>query len=167
MTTLSNGQTLSSISGATGSWQYYKINVPTGQASLSVAMSGGTGDADLYVKFGAQPTASSYDYRPYLSGSNENVSVTNPAAGDWYIGLNGYAAYSGLSLSATYSGGTTGGGGAQQLLGNPGFETGTASPWTASTGIIDSSTTEAAHSGSWKAWLDGYGSAHTDSRISK
>ncbi|HKO57846.1 MAG TPA: Ig-like domain-containing protein [Thermoanaerobaculia bacterium] len=55
--------------------------------------------------------------------------------------------------------------GAQQLLGNPGFETGTASPWTATAGIIDNSASEAAHSGSWKAWLDGYGSAHTDSLL--
>jgi len=53
----------------------------------------------------------------------------------------------------------------QQLLGNPGFETGTASPWTATAGIIDNSTGEAAHSGSWKAWLDGYGSSHTDSLL--
>ena len=28
---------------------------------------------------------------------------------------------------------------------------------------LNSSTGEAAHSGSWKAWLDGYGAAHTDS----
>lgn len=47
-------------------------------------------------------------------------------------------------------------------LGNPGFETGTASPWTASSGVVDNSTAEAAHAGSWKAWLDGYGSTHTD-----
>ena len=51
----------------------------------------------------------------------------------------------------------------QQLLGNPGFETGTASPWTATSGVIDNSAGEAAHSGSWKAWLNGYGAAHTDS----
>jgi Zn-dependent metalloprotease len=49
-----------------------------------------------------------------------------------------------------------------QKLGNPGFETGTAAPWTASTGVIDNSTGEAAHSGSWKAWMDGYGTTHTD-----
>ncbi|MFI9063209.1 putative Ig domain-containing protein [Streptomyces sp. NPDC053429] len=48
-----------------------------------------------------------------------------------------------------------------QLLGNQGFETGTA-PWTASSGVIDNSSGEAAHSGSWKAWLNGYGSSHTD-----
>ncbi|MFJ5926985.1 putative Ig domain-containing protein [Kitasatospora sp. NPDC092948] len=51
---------------------------------------------------------------------------------------------------------------AGQLLGNAGFETGTAAPWSTSTGVVDNSTSEAAHSGSWKAWLDGYGSAHTD-----
>ncbi|WP_344441624.1 putative Ig domain-containing protein [Kitasatospora nipponensis] len=51
---------------------------------------------------------------------------------------------------------------AAQLLGNPGFETGSASPWTASSGVIDNSGSEPAHAGSWKAWLDGYGSAHTD-----
>ncbi|MFJ8310405.1 MULTISPECIES: putative Ig domain-containing protein [unclassified Streptomyces] len=49
-----------------------------------------------------------------------------------------------------------------QLLGNPGFETGSAAPWTATAGVIDNSSGEAAHSGSWKAWLDGYGSSHTD-----
>ena len=51
---------------------------------------------------------------------------------------------------------------AAQLLGNPGFETGTAAPWTATAGVIDNSTAEPAHSGSWKAWLDGYGTTHTD-----
>ncbi|MFF3981587.1 putative Ig domain-containing protein [Streptomyces sp. NPDC001828] len=60
---------------------------------------------------------------------------------------------------------TTSGGGctASQLLGNPGFETGSAAPWSATSGVVDNSSGEAAHSGSWKAWLDGYGSSHTDS----
>lgn len=49
-----------------------------------------------------------------------------------------------------------------QLLGNPGFETGTAAPWTASAGVIDSSASPGPRTGSWKAWLDGYGSSHTD-----
>jgi hypothetical protein len=48
------------------------------------------------------------------------------------------------------------------LLGNPGFETGTAAPWTASSGVVDNSTGEAAHAGAWKAWMDGYGRTHTD-----
>jgi subtilisin family serine protease len=49
-----------------------------------------------------------------------------------------------------------------QLLGNPGFETGTAAPWTATAGVIDSSASQPARTGAWKAWLDGYGTTHTD-----
>jgi hypothetical protein len=49
-----------------------------------------------------------------------------------------------------------------QKLGNPGFETGAAAPWTATAGVISDSAGEPAHTGTWKAWLDGYGVAHTD-----
>ncbi|MBM9505258.1 putative Ig domain-containing protein [Streptomyces sp. KK5PA1] len=64
----------------------------------------------------------------------------------------------------TWTVGSSGGTGCtpSQLLGNPGFETGTAAPWTASSGVVSNSSSEAAHSGSWKAWMDGYGSTHTD-----
>lgn len=61
-----------------------------------------------------------------------------------------------VSLTVTAGGGTT-----TQLLANPGFESGAVS-WTATSGVITNSTSEAAHTGSWKAWLDGYGTTHTD-----
>lgn len=69
--------------------------------------------------------------------------------------------------TATGTGGGTGGGGsgtctAAQLLGNPGFETGTASPWTASTSVISDNALEVPRTGTWFAWLDGFGYAHTD-----
>ena len=46
-------------------------------------------------------------------------------------------------------------------LANPGFESGNVS-WTASSGVITTDSGQAAHGGSYKAWLDGYGSSHTD-----
>jgi serine protease len=50
-----------------------------------------------------------------------------------------------------------------QLLGNPGFETGSAAPWTSTAGVINANGAgETSHSGSWYAWLDGYGTTHTD-----
>jgi hypothetical protein len=58
--------------------------------------------------------------------------------------------------------GTPSGCTAAQLLGNPGFETGSAAPWSATSGVISNSSTEPPHSGSWDAWLDGYGTTHTD-----
>lgn len=48
-----------------------------------------------------------------------------------------------------------------QLLKNPGFESGAVN-WVATAGVIDNSTAEAPRTGSWKAWLDGYGITHTD-----
>jgi hypothetical protein len=55
---------------------------------------------------------------------------------------------------------------AAQLLVDPGFESGTGqTAWTVSSGVVyngTSSSSEPAHSGSWDAWLDGYGSTHTD-----
>jgi subtilase family serine protease len=69
------------------------------------------------------------------------------------------------SASFTWTISSSGGGGgctAKQLLGNPGFETGTASPWTVTPAVLNNSSAEPPHSGSWDAWLDGYGTTHTD-----
>ena len=56
---------------------------------------------------------------------------------------------------------------AQQMVSNPGFENGSSNPapWTVTSGVIDNSSFEAPHTGSWKAWLDGYGSTHTDTLL--
>jgi hypothetical protein len=52
---------------------------------------------------------------------------------------------------------------AAQLILNPGFETGTASPWTGSTAVVVHETTDQqAWGGNWMAWLGGQGVAHTD-----
>jgi serine protease len=68
------------------------------------------------------------------------------------------------SATFTWTISTPGGGcTATQLLGNPGFETGSAAPWTSTAGVINpNGAGETAHSGTWYAWLDGYGTTHTD-----
>jgi len=68
------------------------------------------------------------------------------------------------STSFTWTISTSGGGcTAAQLLGNPGFETGSAAPWTSTAGVINpNGAGETSHSGTWYAWLDGYGTTHTD-----
>ncbi|WP_374581701.1 CehA/McbA family metallohydrolase [Pseudoduganella sp.] len=50
---------------------------------------------------------------------------------------------------------------AQQLVLNGGFESGNTN-WSASSGVITNDSSVAARTGSWKAWMNGYGSAHTD-----
>src|SRR4029077_13369615 len=91
---LANPGLASDLSGAAGSWQYFKITVPAGHATLDVAIFGGLGDADLYVRFGALPTLSRWDGRPFLDGSNESVRMQNWPSGDWYIGIQGFSSYS-------------------------------------------------------------------------
>ncbi len=115
--TLTNGQAVSNLSASTGSWLHYTLAVPAGSTNLVVTISGGTGDADLYVKFGSQPTTSSYDCRPYLSGNAETCTIAAPQTGTYYISLNAYAAFSGVTLKASYTAGGGGGG-----TGYPGVE---------------------------------------------
>jgi secreted trypsin-like serine protease len=92
--------TRTGLSGSTG-FQHFAITVPAGTSSLTVTQSGGTGDADLYVRAGSQPTTSAYNCRPYLSGNDEICSIANPAAGTWYVSVRAYSTYSGVSLTAT------------------------------------------------------------------
>ncbi|MGP9799940.1 S8 family serine peptidase [Rheinheimera sp. NSM] len=94
--------TESNISIARRAWQHYTVTVPAGMSNLTVTTSGGSGDADLYVKRGSQPTTTSYDCRPYKSGNAESCSFANPQAATWYISIYGYSAVSGLTLTTSY-----------------------------------------------------------------
>lgn len=95
---LPNPGQVNGLSGATGSWQYFKITVPAGHTTLDVSIFGSVGDADLYLRFGALPSLTRWDARPYIDGSNESVRMLNWPAGGWYIGINGYTSYSSLIL---------------------------------------------------------------------
>ena len=97
---LSNGDSVS-ISGATGQELVFTIDVPSG-AQLNVSIAGGSGDADLYTRFGSQPTITSYDCRPFRNGNNESCSDTN-GAGTYYIMVHGYSSFSGVTLSVDYN----------------------------------------------------------------
>ena len=100
---LSNGVAKTNLSGAQNSQQNFTMSVPSGASSLSFAMSGGSGDADLYVKFGSAPTLSSYDCRPWLNGNNETCNITTAQTGTYHVMIVGYSAYSGVSLTGSYS----------------------------------------------------------------
>lgn len=98
---LNSGVPVTGIAGSLNSNTYYTINVPAGRSSLTVKTSGGSGDADLYVQRGAKPTTSSYLKRSWNNGNTESIIISNPPAGTYYVMINGYAGYSGLTLVAT------------------------------------------------------------------
>lgn len=73
--------------------QYQPLSV-LGGSSLDVVMNG-SGDADLYVRFGNHPTLTAYDCRPYLKGSAETCAIDVPkSASQAFIMVNGYRASS-------------------------------------------------------------------------
>ena len=59
----------------------------------------GTGDADLYVRVGKAPTTTTYDCRPYKTGSNESCSVTLAQPSTINVMVRGYATTSTFSLT--------------------------------------------------------------------
>jgi hypothetical protein len=110
-------------------------------------------DGALKATDTASPYSASLDSTTLADGSHSLVAKAYDAAGN--VGTSS-------TVSFSVSNGTGGsGGGTTELIGNGGFESG-ATVWTQTSGVITSDTSEAAHAGSWKAWLDGYGSAHTD-----
>ena len=103
---LEKGVPQSGLSGAAGSTERWTFDVPAGATDITISMSGGSGDADLYTKFGSEPTSSSFDCRPYAWGNNETCTGTDND-GTYYVMINGYSNYSGVTLVADYSDGTT------------------------------------------------------------
>lgn len=106
-TALTSGTSLTGRSGGEGSTTLYRIVVPTGATLLTVTTSGGSGDLDLYVRRGQEPTTSAFDCESAGGDNAESCEIEDPAAGTWYIVLEGFEAYSGASLLATV---TIGGG---------------------------------------------------------
>ena len=115
---LEKGVPQEGLSGAAGQSLDFTMDVPSGAANLVFALSGGSGDADLYVRFGSAPTDSAYDCRPYRSGNAESCSFASPSAGTWYVRVKGYSAFSGVSLVGDYAAGGDGDGGGMQTYGN-------------------------------------------------
>jgi len=96
------GEEHTNISGDLQRWRNFTITIPAGKSRFEARLSGGTGDADLYVRADAAPTLSTYDCRPYLTGNNETCTLNNPTAGTWTISIYGYSAYSGATLEYYY-----------------------------------------------------------------
>ncbi|WP_240358187.1 PPC domain-containing protein [Myxococcus vastator] len=95
--------TRTGVSAADDCWSCtYTLTVPAGKTSRMFHTSGGTGDAELFVKYGAAPTATSADCRSEGAGNYEVCNITNIRAGTYYVRLYGFTAASSVSLTGTY-----------------------------------------------------------------
>ena len=98
---LNNGD--SRIISSNGSQQpAFSFELTSGASNVEISISGGTGDADIYVRYGLAPTLDDYDYRPWKNGNNETVNIATPAVGDWFIMVNPYNPFDNVELSVNW-----------------------------------------------------------------
>jgi hypothetical protein len=131
---------------------------------VSTTVSGGFNSAISLsasgVPAGATATFSPASFGAPGSGSSTlTIATGTAAAGTYTLTITGTGGGKTHTTPLTLTVTTSGGG--SQILTNPGFESGNTT-WTASASVINTSTSEPAHGGTWKAWLDGYGTTHTD-----
>jgi len=127
---------------------------PSGGFTGSVSLSASGLPAGVTASFGTNPTTGSsvVTFTASSTATTGTSSVT-------ITGVSGSLSHT-TSVSLTIA--ASGGGGAQQLIVNGGFEAATASPWVLTAGVLNTSASEPPHSGAKDAWLDGYGTSHTD-----
>jgi len=92
----------SNLSGSTGSEQRFTFDVASCASTATFEISGGSGDADLYVNFGSTATTSNWDCRPYLWGNNETCTFTPPSTGTYHVMIRAYSSFSGVLLEMSY-----------------------------------------------------------------
>ena len=100
---LQNGVAEAGLAGATGTFQHFYIDVPAGATAFKIQLSGGSGDADLYVRYGAEASRTTYDYRSIEVGNTEEVIPSPITGGRWYVAVYAYSAFSGADLVASYT----------------------------------------------------------------
>ena len=151
----------------------------TKSASVSVSATGGTPVANftysasgLSVNFTdtSTDTGGTIGSHAWNFGDGATSTATNPShsyasGGTYSVSETVTDSVNGSSNTKTVSL-TVSGSAQQQLLANTGFESGAATPWTLTAGVLCSNSGcsgETAHAGTWFAWMDGYGRSHTDS----
>lgn len=98
VTVLENG-VVQQISAAEKEELLFSFSAPATADVVTVSLASGSGDADLYVKKGAQATLASYDCRPWLAGNNETCTLAG--GGDYSVMVKGYNAFTNVDIVAT------------------------------------------------------------------
>jgi hypothetical protein len=135
----------------------------SGQSAISTTIThGGPQTVTLSISGLPAGASGSFDPNPIQSGDGSTLTISTSQStpgGTYTLTVTG----TGTEVTRTATISLTVNGSGTQLLGNPGFETGSAAPWVVSrNAIINSLPAEPPHSGSWDAWLGGLGKKHKD-----
>ena len=122
---LQNGISQTGLGGDTFSTVMFRVVVPEGAKDLRFDTGGGTGDCDIFVRFGAQPTDSEFDEASTGPYTREHLHFRTPQAGAWFVKIDAARAYSGVTLVSNYTR-TADAGAVPSLLPGPGSYSGLA-----------------------------------------
>ncbi len=137
-------------------------------ATVSTATTSGSAQT-VTLSASGLPAGATASFSPasVTSGASATMTITTSTstpAGSYHITITGTGSSATHTTSFTLTVNSTGGCSSPgQKLGNPGFESGN-TVWSATAGVIGQwgSQGQPTHSGTWNAWLDGYGATHTD-----
>ena len=99
---LENGIAKTGISGNKNTSLFYTIKVPNGATELEFTTTGGSGDADLYVRFGGVPSLTTSDCKSTSLTSSESCRISNVKAGTYYIMVQAWDQISDISLTGSF-----------------------------------------------------------------
>ena len=103
-TQLKNGVAQTGLRGNAKDQLFYTIDVPANSRNLLFTTSGGTGDADLYVKFGSKPTLESYDCKSELHDNDEKCDIARAQSGVYHVMVLAHSRFSNAKLTGSYEG---------------------------------------------------------------
>lgn len=137
-------------------------------ATVSTSVVSGTAET-VSLSTSGLPSGATASFSPssVTAGGSSTMTIatsTSTPAGTYTVTITGTAPSAthstSYSLTVNSSGGCSSPG---QKLANPGFESGSTG-WTATSGVIGQwgAYGQPPRSGTWNAWLDGYGTSHTD-----
>ncbi|BCT92947.1 extracellular protease [Lysobacter helvus] len=100
---VSSGQLVSNLVALPGQAHAFVIDVPAGASRVTLRTFGGTGDGDMYVRFGspAGTAAGDHDHASVRPGNNAQIVVQPSQAGEYHVLLSPTRAYHAMHFQAT------------------------------------------------------------------
>ncbi len=100
---LQNGVSQQGLRAETHAGILFRVVVPAGAKNLIFETSGGTGDCDMFVRFGAHPSQNDYDKSSTGPNTREHLRFASPQPGSWYVNVDAARAFEGVNLTAQYT----------------------------------------------------------------
>eukprot|EP01114_Cavostelium_apophysatum_P024090 TRINITY_DN931_c0_g1_i1.p1 TRINITY_DN931_c0_g1~~TRINITY_DN931_c0_g1_i1.p1 ORF type:complete len:605 (-),score=120.61 TRINITY_DN931_c0_g1_i1:72-1886(-) len=94
ITAITAGTSYTNQGLAKSQWDYYSIQLSSGNELTFTTTEFGTGDCDLYVKLNELPTIINWDYANVTTKDSSIIRILDPNPGKWYLGIFAFDACS-------------------------------------------------------------------------